>query len=299
MSTANVARDMDRLRQAVGDQKLTYYGVSYGTMLGQTYANMFPDNFRALVIDGVLDPIAWTTGAPGEQDLPFSTRLRSDVGAQDTLAEFFRLCDEGGDACPLASGAGAAARYAALADKLRAGPIPSRTRRPVRSSTTTTRSSSATPSGRCTTRSAGPISRCSWPSSSRRRAPATLGRALSAVRGTSALARSSNELSRTATGYVTKRGFPHYPNFIEGFPGVACADSDNPASYDAWVAAGAAADAAHGYFGRIWTWASAICAEWPGADTDRYTGPFDTCDGQARCSWSAPSGTPPRDTRAP
>ena len=56
---------MDRLRQAVGDSKLTYYGVSYGSMLGQTYANMFPDNFRALVIDGVLDPVAWTTGAAG------------------------------------------------------------------------------------------------------------------------------------------------------------------------------------------------------------------------------------------
>lgn len=85
--------------------KLTYYGVSYGSMLGQTYANMFPNNFRALVIDGVLDPIAWTTGATGEQDLPFSTRLRSDVGAQETLEEFFRLCNAGGDACPLADSA--------------------------------------------------------------------------------------------------------------------------------------------------------------------------------------------------
>ena len=123
MSTANVARDMDRLREAVGDSKLTYYGLSYGSMLGQTYANMFPNNFRALVIDGVLDPIAWTTGAEGEQHLPFSTRLRSDVGAQETLDEFFRLCDAGGDACPLASGAGAEARYAALADALLQAPV--------------------------------------------------------------------------------------------------------------------------------------------------------------------------------
>ena len=73
--------------------------------------------------------------------------------------------------------------------------------------------------------------------------------------------------------YISKRGFPRYPNFIEPFPAVACADSDNPDSYAAWSAAGAAADAS-GYFGRIWTWASSICAEWPRSDPDRYMGPF-------------------------
>ena len=59
----NVARDMDVLRQAVGDSQLNYAGVSYGTILGQTYANMFPNKIRAMIIDGVLDPIAWTTGS--------------------------------------------------------------------------------------------------------------------------------------------------------------------------------------------------------------------------------------------
>ena len=59
MSTANVARDLDRLRAAVGDAQLNYVGLSYGTYLGTTYANMFPDRVRAVVIDGVLDPIAW------------------------------------------------------------------------------------------------------------------------------------------------------------------------------------------------------------------------------------------------
>ena len=62
MSTANVARDLDVLRALVGDQKLSYAGVSYGSYLGATYANMFPDRVRALVVDGVLDPIAWSTG---------------------------------------------------------------------------------------------------------------------------------------------------------------------------------------------------------------------------------------------
>ncbi|PYP99510.1 MAG: alpha/beta hydrolase, partial [Acidobacteria bacterium] len=121
MATADVARDLESLRQAVGDEKLTYYGVSYGSFLGQTYANLFPNSFRALVIDGVLDPIAWTTGAAGQQGLPFSTRLRSDAGAQATLDEFFRLCDAGGANCPFSGGA--ADRFAALAARLRSAPI--------------------------------------------------------------------------------------------------------------------------------------------------------------------------------
>ena len=56
VSTANVARDMDRLREAVGDAKLTYLGFSYGTFLGATYESLFPNRHRALVLDGALDP---------------------------------------------------------------------------------------------------------------------------------------------------------------------------------------------------------------------------------------------------
>ena len=65
-----------------------------------------------------------------------------------------------------------------------------------------------------------------------------------------------------------------YPNVVEGFPGVACSDSDNPDDYAAWSITGALADARFGYFGRIWTWVSSICAAWPGFDRDRYMGPF-------------------------
>jgi hypothetical protein len=75
-------------------------------------------------------------------------------------------------------------------------------------------------------------------------------------------------------GYIPKRGFPHYFNFVEAFPAVACADSINPDSYAAWSAAGADADAHFGTFGRLWTWASAICADWPNGDADRYLGPW-------------------------
>ena len=59
VSTANVARDMDLLRQAVGAPKLNYLGVSYGTILGATYANLFPGKIGAMILDGNYDPAAW------------------------------------------------------------------------------------------------------------------------------------------------------------------------------------------------------------------------------------------------
>ena len=51
MSTANVARDMDLLRRAVGDAKMTFVGYSYGSAIGSTYADMFPGKVRAVVIE--------------------------------------------------------------------------------------------------------------------------------------------------------------------------------------------------------------------------------------------------------
>ncbi len=68
MSTAQVARDMDVLRRAVGDKQLTYLGFSYGSYLGQVYANLFPDRVRALVMDGVLDPVRWAGTGPTRND---------------------------------------------------------------------------------------------------------------------------------------------------------------------------------------------------------------------------------------
>jgi pimeloyl-ACP methyl ester carboxylesterase len=56
MDSASTARDMDRIRAAVGDEKLTYLGLSYGTYYGQWYAHLFPTRVRALSLDGVVDP---------------------------------------------------------------------------------------------------------------------------------------------------------------------------------------------------------------------------------------------------
>jgi pimeloyl-ACP methyl ester carboxylesterase len=56
MSTADVAADVDALRAALGDDRLTYLGFSYGTSIGATYATLFPDRVRALVLDGSVSP---------------------------------------------------------------------------------------------------------------------------------------------------------------------------------------------------------------------------------------------------
>ena len=56
IGSRDVARDMDVLRSALGDEKLTYLGYSYGTRIGSTYAEEFPANVRALVLDGAVDP---------------------------------------------------------------------------------------------------------------------------------------------------------------------------------------------------------------------------------------------------
>ncbi|GAB3498606.1 alpha/beta hydrolase [Amycolatopsis cihanbeyliensis] len=56
LGTRDVVKDMDVLRSALGDEKLSYVGYSYGTRIGYTYAEAFPGNVRALVLDGALDP---------------------------------------------------------------------------------------------------------------------------------------------------------------------------------------------------------------------------------------------------
>lgn len=56
INTANVARDMDTLRRLLGENQISYLGYSYGTYLGATYAALFPGRYRAMLLDGAVDP---------------------------------------------------------------------------------------------------------------------------------------------------------------------------------------------------------------------------------------------------
>lgn len=90
LSTADAARDMDVLRAALGEERLDYLGVSYGTHLGATYAALFPDRVGRFVLDGPL---------PSDLDAEEVT-LGQALGFEDALRRFVAYCAaEGG--CPL------------------------------------------------------------------------------------------------------------------------------------------------------------------------------------------------------
>jgi pimeloyl-ACP methyl ester carboxylesterase len=89
-STANVARDMDILREALGDQQLNYMGKSYGTYLGTLYAQFFPEKVGRVVLDGAVDPSISN----------FQQTLTQAVGFDHAFTSFAKDCSKK-TKCPL------------------------------------------------------------------------------------------------------------------------------------------------------------------------------------------------------
>jgi pimeloyl-ACP methyl ester carboxylesterase len=85
IGTTDVARDVEQLRKALGEEHLTFLGISYGTLVGATYADLFPTHVRALVLDGVIDPALPT----------FELWMAQAVGFQQQLDAFFASCAGG------------------------------------------------------------------------------------------------------------------------------------------------------------------------------------------------------------
>ncbi|GAB3013960.1 proteinase [Nocardioides flavus (ex Wang et al. 2016)] len=79
VTTAEAARDMDVLRSALGEEQLTYFGASYGTKLGATYAELFPDRVGRFVLDGAVDVSLDPRALALEQAAGFETALRAYV----------------------------------------------------------------------------------------------------------------------------------------------------------------------------------------------------------------------------
>ncbi|MBP2367142.1 pimeloyl-ACP methyl ester carboxylesterase [Pseudonocardia parietis] len=85
VGTRDVAKDMDIMRAAVGDEKMTYAGFSYGTELGTAYAEAFPQNVRALLLDGAIDPTQTTIDSTVKQNAGFQQAF--DAFAEDCTSK--------------------------------------------------------------------------------------------------------------------------------------------------------------------------------------------------------------------
>ena len=119
IGTNNSARDMDSIRAALGEEKISYFGFSYGSELGATWATLFPDTVRAAVLDGAADPTA---------DF-IESGLQQSVGFEGTLATFLAQCsdDEG---CAFHNDGDAEGAFDALMQSLDDSPVPSDSGRP-------------------------------------------------------------------------------------------------------------------------------------------------------------------------
>ena len=93
VDTVSAARDIDVLRALLGDEKLNWLGKSYGTFLGATYAELFPENVGRMLLDGAIDP------ALSNQEVSLGQAL----GFEDALLRFANDCPSNDD-CPLANG---------------------------------------------------------------------------------------------------------------------------------------------------------------------------------------------------
>jgi pimeloyl-ACP methyl ester carboxylesterase len=119
VGTNNSARDMDMIRQALGEDTITYFGFSYGSELGATWATLFPDTVRAAVLDGAADPNA--------DEL--EGRLQQSRGFEAALNTFLAQCSDDPD-CAFHNGGDAEGAYDALIESLSENPIPSDPGRP-------------------------------------------------------------------------------------------------------------------------------------------------------------------------
>ncbi|HEY3034429.1 MAG TPA: alpha/beta hydrolase, partial [Streptosporangiaceae bacterium] len=242
VSTADTARDLDLLRAAVGDRRLSYLGVSYGTFLGATYANLFPGRVRALVLDGNVNPIAYVgRQLRANHGLFLSTdlRLRSDQGSARDLNAFLELCGQTDTAhCAFSAGSAAAtqAKYFALLGRLRTDP----------QSAKVTYAEVVSDTGSALTSTAwsdlATLLQQAW----------TTGQAPPPVTASAA----SVPLQSIGQSFA-----------------IRCSDSPNPGPAGFRSLDRFAYDRS-GPIGPWWLWMAVGCASWPASAADRYAGPW-------------------------
>ncbi len=234
VGTPNAARDMDILRAALGDAKLTYLGKSYGTYLGTWYAQLFASHVRALVLDGAIDPGSSSLRMNIVQGQGFEVALRAFVA--DCVARV---------GCPVGRGSVAAgvARIQALVSRATAHPL-------INNLSNQRADGALVLNGIATAL----YSQAYWP---------TLREGLTSAFGGDAtvLVELANALwERNATG--------QYTNLADANMAVECLDRPwpsgrGPSALARWRAAAATAARAAPAFGASIMWGSLPCAYWP------------------------------------
>jgi pimeloyl-ACP methyl ester carboxylesterase len=125
VSTADTARDLDFLRQAIGEAKTRYLGVSYGTFLGAVYTNLFPDRVAAMILDGNLDPDIYTNYGDPHATESDGVRFGSAAGSAESVTAMLDQCGlAGAGKCAFSTGdaAGTRAKYDTLLKRLKTAP---------------------------------------------------------------------------------------------------------------------------------------------------------------------------------
>lgn len=232
LDTVSAARDLDVVRDALGEERLDYLGYSYGTLLGATYADLFPQRVDRFVLDGALDPASSSADVTLGQAAGIERALRGYVAAC--------LAGDAGD-CPLSGGEDDAMRQVAdVVERADDDPLPSD--QPGREVT----------AGLAFT---GVVSTLyderSWPSLSD-----ALTEAIDEQRGT--------RLLELADGYADREDDGTYASDLdEAFLSINCADYPVDDSPEAMDRTAAALEEAAPYVGRFMAYGETFCGQWP------------------------------------
>ena len=245
LSTANVARDLNVLRAAVGDRGLSYVGYSYGTYLGATFANMFPNRVRALVLDGLVGAPAYTKGSRLSTTF---VRQNSHLGSSETLGQFFRLCGLAGPRCDFGAHGRPSLKFETLARRL--------LRRPL-----------TLPDGSMFGYSELIVSTIQslyepdvWDE---------LTGLLQQLYGATQPRDAAERLRELASQPSSP-----YDNNIEAYLASVCGETQNPRVPRVYRRVAKEAERQARYVGAYWTYITLPCSQWPAQDRDSFAGPW-------------------------
>lgn len=230
ISTQDAARDMDILRSALGDPKLNYLGKSYGTLLGATYAGLFPTLVGRFVLDGVVPPDAG----------PAEISIGQAEGFERATRAWAADCVSKG--CPLGGSVDAVmAGMRDLLKQLDAHPVPM----------TDGRLSQLTEGWAATGIAQAMYDQGSWDTLT-----AALRQVVNDNNGTDLMKLADDYAERTPAGHYTS-------NLLSAFYGVSCLDSPDSSDPKVYEQRAQEASVKAPTWGAFLAWGSFVCGEWP------------------------------------